>query len=513
MTKIIVLEHERLEVRYTWKNHWVAKYESAWSVLEKFKYANELLNNVHLNILFGKDEILHKYSQKGRPRRLKNLVAFRDLITLDGFSDDKFFSILGVRLKTDSQNIIKYFSSLSHANKGFKDLFRPNLTYCPECIKFGYHSIFHQIHLIQCCPFHELSLLFHCPLCNGVIPYELPSRRYISASTCNCLHPFYANLPKYNFYKEWGNNLVEIKDSNLQKFLSLDEQQVNDLNKNIVFYDKNVTNNWPKLISYINSLFLDNNENTIHKGHYIIRSIPHVLKLQDKTISTYQKPDWFYRGDIPNIEIEKAHQQIMKGICLKVTWQSSLKTFRSIARHIRHRILRKHKSCIKKLFQLDKYQGKVCPYAFSYIMWRKNIEGVDHYSKYRQLNVPNTYFFNKVAVASSEDFEHIHSLFLSLDKMFQLYPNRLGTTQWILNHVFGLLLMHHFKQWLLFSEDSIKRGDFENVSYLNDYPLYIINHPENMSKPIEFHVFNENYQAGAILHCPFNHENCNNKNT
>lgn len=55
--------------------------------------------------------------------------------------------------------------------------------FCPECMRKGYHSIFHQLDGVQDCPWHGLRLAQRCPSCNKC--FEGSDRKDGFGLTCN----------------------------------------------------------------------------------------------------------------------------------------------------------------------------------------------------------------------------------------------------------------------------------------------------------------------------------------
>lgn len=125
---------------YIWRKEWCWPYESAWGVLEKFKYANALDNQVF-------DKLLNLRGSSYGQFFLKDLYMYR-------------------KSRLDSK---LFFSTLNIANNHFRDLdiflgnnpnviFREDIYFCPKCIELGYHSYWHQVKMITNCPFHGEKL-------------------------------------------------------------------------------------------------------------------------------------------------------------------------------------------------------------------------------------------------------------------------------------------------------------------------------------------------------------------
>ncbi len=128
--------------RYVWRPEWCWPYESAWGLLQKFKYANAVTTGTfkklfNLRSPSTSNRILSDdlYVYRTSPFSVNDFyVAFN--ITHD------HFSCLDVFLGNDLSQII-------HAET----------YYCPECMKFGYHSYLHQLKFFAECPFHNVHLV------------------------------------------------------------------------------------------------------------------------------------------------------------------------------------------------------------------------------------------------------------------------------------------------------------------------------------------------------------------
>ena len=144
---------------YLWEPAWCWPYESAWSLVEKFKYANAVTNNAF------KELFNLRYAVQNWSIIVHELYIYRS----SRFDVDKFFRFF--QIKDD------HFSYLSVIeNNEFAQVFRKEIHYCPSCMKLGYHSYLHQLTFAVSCPFHGEQLI--CLLYNGkAVPYSL---NYIS---------------------------------------------------------------------------------------------------------------------------------------------------------------------------------------------------------------------------------------------------------------------------------------------------------------------------------------------
>lgn len=123
---------------YTWKKSFLLPYESLWGIVEKFKYFNVMPTIARMDCVRWKSSTAsynkdyHCYcSCHFNAEKLENhfLIA------------KNAFNIL--------ENIDIYPEEY---------LIDRKLKYCPVCIKYGYHSLYHQLIFIEECPVHQVKL-------------------------------------------------------------------------------------------------------------------------------------------------------------------------------------------------------------------------------------------------------------------------------------------------------------------------------------------------------------------
>lgn len=134
----------------TWSNNWISNDESIWSIIMKFKLANEINNN---------------YLKRNYISSLDRQFLFEKLFpyTLD-------YDTLSKQLQID---LIQFFTSQIEKwglhnlesnifNKSISKTFR----YCIQCIQSCFHSTLHQLLIFEYCPYHrEEPLLNTCQKC------------------------------------------------------------------------------------------------------------------------------------------------------------------------------------------------------------------------------------------------------------------------------------------------------------------------------------------------------------
>jgi len=149
---------------YLWKKNWCWPYESAWSILEKFKYANAISNDSLRKIISLRTSTSTMiFTQK--------LYVYRQ----SQFSEDDFLEYFQISpTHFDTLNVFK--------GNDFNQLFRKELYYCPTCIRLGYHSFLHQLSFVDLCPFHQDPLL-KVSYGGNTIPYSIHTKKNEAYST------------------------------------------------------------------------------------------------------------------------------------------------------------------------------------------------------------------------------------------------------------------------------------------------------------------------------------------
>lgn len=88
-------------------------------------------------------------------------------------------------------------------NQDIKRYFHTSLCYCPECIKVGYHSWFHQSIFVSKCPIHQIPLKYRCPNCNQPISFDPEITKRNAAFSCACGYSFLESTSWYQLLADW----------------------------------------------------------------------------------------------------------------------------------------------------------------------------------------------------------------------------------------------------------------------------------------------------------------------
>ncbi|MFL1997228.1 hypothetical protein VYF65_002990 [Lysinibacillus irui] len=143
---------------YTWKTNWIQGDESLWGIVEKFKLAN---------VITG-EGFFYTFCINRNAKFSKNYDGQSSISTLKNLSISKLNSVFIL----DFENYTKNFLSQMNIFKLNIPLFHKKLFFCKECLANAYHSIFHQLMIIEYCPFHpDVKLTSKCPSCDNDFRY------------------------------------------------------------------------------------------------------------------------------------------------------------------------------------------------------------------------------------------------------------------------------------------------------------------------------------------------------
>ncbi len=158
--------------RYTWNNKWVQKYESAWGIWEKFRAAN-VPSNAQNSIIGASYPTQTSYFDR------KLLIYKKGLPKLKTASPQN--SLLA-KLSNDWE-IIEY--------NAFQHIIYPQLRFCKKCSEYGYHSVFHQLALLDHCLIHEYELNLLCKCTNTyALEWKNQQNKAFCCNYCKTRMPF-----------------------------------------------------------------------------------------------------------------------------------------------------------------------------------------------------------------------------------------------------------------------------------------------------------------------------------
>ena len=157
---------------YCWRDDWVSRFESSYSLLSKFAF---------LNSLTGRDVALLVLNQARRERVERQMGYETNLIAYENFD----FEAFGCLLRISTEQVEDAFGQAKNVKINF-DLKAP-LRFCPICARSGFHATIFQHNEVVECPIHHKSILDCCPRCNRRIPYMLSHATFKEPYCCpNC---------------------------------------------------------------------------------------------------------------------------------------------------------------------------------------------------------------------------------------------------------------------------------------------------------------------------------------
>jgi hypothetical protein len=169
-------------IGYIWNTKWIYPYESIWGVTEKFLYLNRLdrLNGNHFPV-------------KVRASSKEYFPDHQNYIYYDNLKYDPLELSLCFGINTKKHYTpLKIFSKSS-----IEDYMDKKVRFCPECIRMGYHSYFHQLIFENTCFLHAEELIHtEIPYCMKYSPHAMYENIFSGNTMWQEL--FKANIPAFD---------------------------------------------------------------------------------------------------------------------------------------------------------------------------------------------------------------------------------------------------------------------------------------------------------------------------
>lgn len=144
----------------TWRSIQKNNYESKWGICERFRFLNQLNNKEFITLLSSSSKNIALV-------KLKNELDQQERLMVENLS----------------------YKGINEKNESF---ISDNIRFCPICIKYGFHSYFHQFSLINICVFHLEKLTLKCPKCNKTTNYRQHNDSFINTFICTCTYKYAA---------------------------------------------------------------------------------------------------------------------------------------------------------------------------------------------------------------------------------------------------------------------------------------------------------------------------------
>lgn len=218
--------------------------------------------------------------------------------------------------------------------------FHPFLCYCPECMKVGYHAWFHQSIFANECPIHHIPLQYTCPKCKQPILLDLVSNRQNYAYSCKCGYNLLNACNSSEILSKWFSQNIA------SQLLRCDYEKLSLSHR-----------------KFVSLYYYDSLELKSYKRTYIpLNDGVTVAKITTTSLE-------------PSKLVLSEKERLMHFIFL---YKSTLK---GIAKHLR-KMIPKMSSRIKYLKKAITYNfpTEIIPSkedigAYTYLMWRRDIEG------------------------------------------------------------------------------------------------------------------------------------------
>lgn len=176
----------------TWNKKWIKKYESPWSILSKLCLSNKANGYDILHYVF------HKTSNEYSIINYKYGILVSPKFDIDVISNILGFNIEKTCMQASKELLKPFFIVIDGREElYYKIFYSSKLKYCPACISYGYHSLFHQLSFIDRCLIHDIDLIDKCPSCSGDISYKYYLKSNQHGYKCTCGNKlFYEDIVK-----------------------------------------------------------------------------------------------------------------------------------------------------------------------------------------------------------------------------------------------------------------------------------------------------------------------------
>lgn len=410
---------------YIWEPDWCWPYESAWSIIEKFKYANAVTNDAFKRI-FGLRSTSPEWNM------IQDLYIYRRS-NLNENEFIKFFQI--------SDTHFSYLEKFR--NNDFTQVFRKELHYCPKCMQLGYHSYLHQLSFADTCPFHDEQLL-RLDYNGNSIPYSIdyttteaysvmqakekqPAERYIDILPSRKLidgiwqiTPNYIKIDDSSVLKiiffnpsiKPSEQVQSIRYSTLKLVDSLRDDSKNIKCKPILNIDsKHCDSEYKKLLVESRDWF-ESNYQLFHKNNlecwFIAMLIEELIQNIDEevlrySISNMQRHQFYYRID--REEYIKASAAVITAYIITNARDLYEGVDKSIIHHFS--IHNKVNRCTFSIFDIDNYvnsKGVTDKYIPFFIFKRLFKKLYNHIFTMLKSDVELSFDYSKIAVCSVPDY-------------------------------------------------------------------------------------------------------------
>lgn len=325
-------------------------------------------------------------------------LAFRDC---DWIDFDRFSELTGVmpnRLKAG------FLQQLGFPVFLYRDGY-PGIRFCPECLKFGYHSILFDLALVVECPVHQKPLQKGCTVCcNTVASTGLVREASPDRINGGIIHDSAWRADTY--VSKCGH--IYFDPERVLGIRRFDFNQRRDMSRaceEFIRWWRKVftsTNNAPGLIARLAQLsYKDQDESTLSLNMDIARRFAGECPWQ--TSVTASPASWL------TLTRKQTNVTEVDG---SIEFESDLgKIYRSVRRHIFRKFIRpSHLGCWREMAAYDFEMSRainsrtVCVAVLAYMSWRMSIEGFSNIEGFglKKPHTPNLLSFYFLETTATE---------------------------------------------------------------------------------------------------------------
>lgn len=417
---------------YVWKSEWIWPYESIWSIIEKFKYANSLCNSD-----------IYKLVRARAPRNTFYIYSSM-YASINTVEKTAFIELIGDDIFTITANQLKELMGPLYNICDIRKYMLQEWRYCPKCIKSGYHSMYHQLSFFDRCIFHDIKLKTKCPSCQTEYSYVMKYKGNEQAFRCTCGYDYLLGTNPLEIFKSWNKpSLINNYTQEHNLFISDDVTYMFSsllwfIDRHILFRKKYYITN--KSLSQI----LLNEE---PEGRVLFRFRP---TIKHKPVPDYSDSIYDHSRFIMMDEFVCIFKAIAKNIRRKSHSIKSLKSFTSNSSYFLLKYLQ------ERYFSDGSQFKDIDAELYAYIMWRKEIEGHEHFdtvhtqqisrfSEDQQFilkrNIANTYIYKYI---SNEIETYITTYKQQEHVCFEDYGVLVGA----LERIIGIVLLKYYNSWV-----------------------------------------------------------------
>lgn len=417
---------------YVWKSVWIWPYESIWGTVEKFKYANSLCNSDIYKLIHARTprSTFYIYPSMYASNNTIKRTSLIELLCNDIFNTtaSQLKEIMGPLY--NACDIRKYMAE--------------EWRYCPECIKNGYHSMYHQLSFLDKCIFHDIKLKTVCPSCQKESSYVMEYRGSKQAFRCDCGYDYLLGSNSLKIFKTWDNAILRTNHN--KKFsLSIPSSTTYMYSSLPWFIDRHILfeRNYNVINNSLSKILL----NQLPEGTVLFCFHP---TLNYKPVPSYSDNIYDSSKFIMMDEFICIFKALAKNIRRKSRSIKSLKYFTSNSSYFLLNYLQ------------DRYSSKGSRFKdidaelYAYIMWRKEVEGHEQFNTIHtkqtnrssedpqfalKRNITRTYIYKYI----SNEIETYITTYKQQDTIcFEDYGILVGA----LERIIGVTLLKYYNSWV-----------------------------------------------------------------